>query len=338
MILGDQKVSISVPRLRDTQIGQEVELTSYHQLQSPQIIDEQILAHVLNGISTRKYEKAAEKVPETFGITKSSVSKKFIKASSKRLKEFDNRDLSGEDIISIFMDGKTFADNEMIVALGITLEGKKVVLGMIETHTENHKVCKEFLQKLKDRGLRDENNILFIIDGAKGLRKGIDQVFGNQAIVQRCQWHKRENVIAYLPKSQQEQFRRKLQKAYEQKTYNQAKKALTTIRKELSLINQSAVNSLDEGLEETLTLHRLGVFDTLGTSFKTTNCIESINGQVEQYTHRITYWKNSSQRQRWVATALLEIEPNLRKVKGYQSLPKLRRAMEKSEQFLANVA
>jgi len=336
--LGNQKVSIRVPRVRDCETKEEVELERYRQLQSSQVIDERLFAQVLNGISTRKYEKAAEKIPETFGISKSSVSRTFIKASAKKLKELDSRDLSKDDITAIFIDGKSFADNQMIVALGVTIEGEKRILGMVESHTENQKVCQEFLQKLKDRGLCDKNKILFIIDGAKGLRKGILNVFGDQAFIQRCQWHKRENVLAYLPKFRKGVFRRKLQKAYEKKTYQQAKKELNAIRKELSLMNESAVNSLDEGLEETLTLHRLGVFNELGISLKTTNCIESINSQLGQYTDRVSYWKNSNQRQRWVATALLEIEPNLRKIKGHKNLSKLRVTMNRKTQFLAKAA
>ncbi len=340
VFLGNQKLSIRVPRLRDLAANEEVELESYQKLQSPRIVDERVFAQVLNGISTRKYEKAVEKIPETFGISKSSISQKFIKASAQKLKALNERDLHDQDIIAIFMDGKSFAQNEMIVALGVTLQGEKVVLGMVESHTENHRVCREFLQNLKERGLSDENKLLFITDGAQGLRKGIQKVFGKQALVQRCQWHKRENVIAYLPKSQQGIFREKLQKAYQKKSYKQAKMALNSIRKELSLINQSAANSLNEGFEETLTLHRLGIFKQLGISLKTTNCIESLNSQLGQYTHRVSYWKNSNQRQRWVATALLEIETSLRKIKGYKFLPLLRQAMKKAneKQIWAKVA
>ena len=144
----------------------------------------------------------------------------------------------------------------------------------------------------------------------------------------RCQWHKRENVLYYLPKLHQDRFRKKLRQAYHSKTYRGAKQKLTSIRKELELINQSAVNSLDEGLEETLTPHKLGLFPELGRSFKTTNCIESINKQLGIYTDRVTYWKNSNQRKRWVAAALFEIEPKLIKVYGYRHLPKLRQAMK----------
>ena len=157
-------------------------MESYQKLQSPRIVDEGVFAQLLNGISMRKYEKAVEKIPETFGISKSSISRKFIQAAAEKLKALHQRDLSDEDFVAIFMDGKSFAENEMIIALGITLQGEKLVLGMVESSTENHLVCQAFLQSLKQRGLRDENKLLFIIDGAKGLRKGIRKVFGRQLL------------------------------------------------------------------------------------------------------------------------------------------------------------
>lgn len=326
--LGDQKVSIEVPRVRDVLEDREVSLSSYRELQNARQIDEAVFSRVINGLSARKYEKAALSVPETFGIKKSSVSRKFIRTSARKLKECLERDLSGHDILAIFIDGKSFAENEVIIALGITIEGKKIVLGFIESSTENHRVCRDFLNRLMDRGLNTRNEILFVIDGAKGLYKGIKNVLADNAVIQRCQWHKRENVVGYLDKKLQSAFRRKLQAAYEQPTYEAAKKRLGQIKKELALVNQSAVNSLEEGLEETLTLHRLGLFKQLGESFKTTNCIENIMRQVGIYTDRIGYWKNSDQRQRWVGTALQEIEPNLRKVKGYHHLKELRTAMK----------
>lgn len=327
--LGDQKVSIEVPRVRDVLEDREVSLSSYRELQNARQIDEAVFSGVINGLSARKYEKAALSVPQTFGIKKSSVSRKFIRTSARKLKECLERDLSSHDILAIFIDGKSFADNEIIIALGITLEGKKVLLGFIESSTENHRVCRDFLNGLMDRGLNTENELLFVIDGAKGLYKGIKSVLSEKAVIQRCQWHKRENVVGYLHKKLQPAFRRKLQAAYEQSTYEAAKKRLGQIKKELILINQSAVNSLEEGLEETLTLHRLGLFKQLGESFKTTNCIENIMRLVGIYTDRIGYWKNSDQRQRWVGTALQEIEPGLRKVKGYRHLKILREAMKK---------
>ena len=273
----------------------------------------------------------------------STVSRRFVKASAYQLRTFMERDLSGQDIIAIVMDGKHYAGHQIVIALGVTLAGEKILLGMIEAGTENHRICKEFLQRLLDRGLRSDNEILFIIDGAKGLRRGIQEVFGCKAWIQRCQWHKRENVVSYLGKNQQEYYRHKLQAAYEQPTYEKAKARLMSIHRELQKINLSAASSLEEGLEETLTLHQLKIFPELGISFKTTNMIESINSQLEMTTGRVNYWQSSDHRQRWIATALLAIEPRLRPIKGCRFLPALRDSMQRSalkaeSKFLLNAA
>ena len=326
--LGDQKVLIEVPRVRNANEGCEIPLQSYQALQNPRVIDHAVFARLINGISCRKYEEAALTIPETFGIKRNSVSRRFIRATSRQLKKLMERDLSQKDIVAIFIDGKSLADLEVVIALGITIEGEKLILGFVETSTENARVCKEFLSGLVQRGLKTEEEILFIIDGAKGIRKAITDVIGAGAWVQRCQWHKRENVVSYLDKKHQNEFRGKLQAAYEKPTYDAAKQQLMNIRQELKQLNVSAVASLDEGMEETLTLHRLGIFSELGKSFKTTNCIESLNSMVGRYTGRVTSWKNSDQRQRWVASALLEIEPCIRRVKGDRLLKKTRLAMK----------
>ena len=307
--LGDQKILIEVPRVRNTNDGCEIPLQSYQALQNPRLIDHAVMARLINGISSRKYERAALTIPETFGIRRNSVSRRFIRATARQLKKLMERNLGQEDIVAIFIDGKSLADLEVVIALGITIEGKKLVLGFIETSTENTRVCKEFLSGLVQRGLKTTEEILFIIDGAKGIRKAITEVFGAETCVQRCQWHKRENVVSYLDKKRQNEFRGKLQAAYEKPTYDAAKQQLMNIRQELKRLNVSAVASLDEGLEETLTLHRLGVFAELGTSFKTTNCIESLNSQIGQYTGRVASWKNSDQRQRWTASGISGARP-----------------------------
>jgi putative transposase len=329
VFVGDQKLKINVPRLRDVVRNQEVGLKSYERLQSPGQVDEVAFRRVINGISTGKYERAAEHVPETFGISRSSVSRKFIRASAKRLEEFLSRNLSEFKIVAVFIDGKHFQEHEIVTALGITLEGEKILLGFVETSTENHKVCKEFLLGLKDRGLNLDEEMLFIIDGGKGLRKGIAEAAGEKAVVARCQWHKRENVVSYLSKERQEEYRGKLQAAYEKTTYEAAKGALLTIRRELVRLNQSAAGSLDEGLEETLTLHKLGLFEKLGKSFKTTNCIEGVHKQLARFTDRVDRWQSSDQRRRWMASAFLEIEPRLNRVCGHEHLKELRKAMKK---------
>lgn len=221
-----------------------------------------------------------------------------------------------------------FADDEMVIAVGITVEGTKVILGFVQTATENEKACSDFLRELVERGLRYEDGILVIIDGSKGLRKAVGCVFGNKALVHRCQWHKRENVVSYLPKREQVTMRRKLQAAYEQPTYDAAKESLLKLKGALQLMNLSAMKSLEEGFEETLTLHRLGLFKELGTSLKTTNLIESINAGLGQRTDKVDCWRNSDQKQRWVASSLLDQERRLRRIRGYRHLPQLKAALK----------
>ena len=327
--LSDQKLPIMVPRVRDRGKGKEVRLRSYERLQEPRSGDEGVLRRILHGLSCRRYEECAEAVPEAFGLKGSTVSRRFIRASGRRLRELCERRLEGYDFVVLILDGKSFGSDEMVIALGVTREGRKIPLGFIQTGAENERVCREMLEGLLERGLRIEEGFLCVIDGSRGLRKGIDGVFGSRVLIQRCQWHKRENVVGYLPKSMQAQLRRRLQEAYQEPTYEKAKEKLLRIRKELGFINQSAVSSLDEGLEETLTLHRLGLFKELGISFKTTNCIESLMAQVGQRTDKVDYWRSSDQKHRWLASALLDIEPRLRRVKGYRYLPQLRVAIQK---------
>lgn len=325
--LSDQKVSVTVPRVRNRQTNEEVPLASYERLQEPGVFNEVAFQRVINGLSHRKYARAALSVPETFGISKSSLSKRFVQGTARKLKELMERDLSSHDIVAIFMDGKFFGGSDMILAVGITLMGEKMVLGFVEAGTENHRVCRQFLTGLIDRGLNVEQEILFIIDGGKGLRKGILEVFEERALIQRCQWHKRENILSHLCEKNKAVFKPKLQAAYEQPTYEKAKKRLMAIRRELESLNVCAARSLDEGLEETLTLHRLEMFTKLGVHFKTTNCVETVNKALELYTGRVSRWHHSYHRQRWVAAALLEIEPTMRKIKAFEYLPQLRGAM-----------
>jgi len=305
----------------------------------PRRADEAALRKILKGLSCRDYEACVDRVAETFGLTASSLSRRFKRASARKLAELQERDLSAYDLAGPFLDGKTFGDDVMLIALGITLSGEKVVLGFVQTATENASVCAAFLRGLVERGLKHEEGLLVVMDGAKGLRKAVAQVLGKQAAVQRCHWHKRENVLGYLATGLQPVFKRKIQAAYEKPTCAAAKAALARVRAELAEVNASAAASLDEGLEETLTLHRLGLFKELGRSFKTTNCIENLNALIGQRTAKVDCWRNADQKHRWLATALLDIEPRLRKVCGYRALPRLRAALQAaSNGSLQNVA
>ena len=266
-------------------------------------------------------------MPETFGLSSSTVSRRYVKATARKLAQFQERSLASHDVVALFLDGKSFADEQIIIALGVTLDGQKIPLGFVQAATENERVCRAFLAELVDRGLQYDAGLLVVIDG-KGLYNAVTSVFSGHACVQRCQYHKRKNVESYLPKSEQARIRRKMEAAYAQPTYEAAKKALMALKPELKLMNQSALSSLEEGMEETLTLHRLDMMSTLSTSFRTTNCIENVNSLLQQLTHNVRRWTNSSQRHRWVATALLDIEPRLRRIKGYRHLPMLRQAIQ----------
>jgi putative transposase len=309
--------------------GGEISLHALDRLRGTGQMDALLLKRVLSGISCRNYEAAAGAVPGAIGLSSSTVSRTFTRTSAQQLQALQERDLQELDIVAVFLDGKTFADMTMVIAVGITLTGEKHILGFVETGTENEAVLTPFLQGLGDRGLDVSKGLLVIIDGGKGLRAAVRQAFGGSALVQRCQWHKRENVVRHLPKGEQAHWRTRLQRAYRQPTYRQARTALARLQQDLERRNQSAARSLAEGLEETLTLHRLGVFPMLGESFKTTNCLESINAAVEGRCAKIDHWVNSSQRHRWLAAALLDIEPRLRRVKGYRHLPKLRVALQR---------
>lgn len=215
------------------------------------------------------------------------------------------------------------------MGVGITLAEEKVILGIVQTATENARVLTEFLQTLMTWGLRPEAGLLWMFDGGKGLRAAGRAVAGKTAVVQRCQWHKRENVVICLPKNHQPVVRRQLQAAYRQPTYEAAKAQLRPLGEALAHENPSAA-LLWEGLEETLTLRRLGLTGPLARSFATTNVLESINAQVGRLIRNVTRWRNGPQKQRWVASALLDLEPRLRRVKGYRALPQLRAVLLRS--------
>ncbi len=328
--LSDQKVPISVPRVRNVERDEEVALSTYHHLQVPRRMDEGLLLRMIKGIATRSYQACAQAIPKAFGLSSSTVSRRFIKASAQKLKQFKERSLAPYDIVALFIDGKTFADQEMIIALGVTVEGEKIPIGFVQAATENERVCRQFIGSLIERDLSYDKGLLCIIDGSKGLYAALTKALDGYVIIQRCQWHKRENVMSYLPKNKQDEIKKALQHAYDLPTYKEAKAALLSLKSELALINEDALKSLEEGIEETLALHRLGLMPRLKQSFRTTNCIESLNSMVAQLTKNVKRWTNSNQRRRWLATALLDIEPRLRRVKGYKSLPRLRRALMKN--------
>ena len=195
--LAGQRVPIRVPRIRHV-AGSEIPLRSYEALHGDRAVNDVLLTRVLYGISCRNYEAAAEAIPGAIGLSGSTVSRGFIQASAAKLRELQDRDLSGEDVVAMVLDGKTFADATMVIALGITIAGGKRFLGFVETDTENERVLTPFLRSLVERGLDVSQGVLVILDGSKGLRAAVRKAFRHRALVHRYQWHKRENVVRYL--------------------------------------------------------------------------------------------------------------------------------------------
>jgi transposase-like protein len=335
--LADQKLPITVPRVRDRRAQQEVPLATYAQFQTPRAHDVGLFRRVLGGLSCREYEAAAEAVPEAFGLARSSVSRRFIRASAGELRRLAERRLDDAEWLVLVLDGKAFAGDQLVIALGVTATGEKRVLGLVQTASENKRVLASFLRELGERGFPLDRPLLVVIDGAKGLRAAVRDVFGDVP-VQRCQWHKRENVVSYLALVDQPVWRRKLQAAYAHPDFADAKRALQRLGRELRLLNESAAASLEEGLDETLTLHRLNVFPELGVSFKTTNLIESVMSRLEARTRRVTRWRTSDQKLRWCASALWAMERQFRRVKGCKHLPLLKQALRTHASTCTHVA
>jgi putative transposase len=333
--IGEEKIPVEVPRFYDKEEDRTQEAEYYRKLHEIAMPNQEVIKKVIKGLSQHDYEEVTKSVIESFGLSQSTISRTFIEESSKQLEEFEKRDLGLYDFVALIIDGKYLSRENIVIALGITITGIKVPIGFIQTTTENGGAVKGLLKNLIERNFHFEEGLLTIIDGSKGLRKAIEEVFGNLSITQRCQWHKRENVVSYLKEEEKDKYRGKLQRAYDEPDYETAKKRLLEIRDELKKINRTAANSLDEGLEETLTMHRLGLVEILGRGFTTTNFIENLNSQLSKYIRKVKRWVNTDMRSRWVAVALIEIEKKMRRINRYDKLHLLRTAL-KTELKLEN--
>ena len=318
--VGHQRIRLEVPRVYDQSEQKHISLQNYEQLRELAEIDDRLSKAILLGISTGDYQQVVDHLFDSFGLSRSNVSKQFIEQSSEKLKQFEKRSLHPYEFVAIFIDGKALAKEQMIIVLGVTQKGEKVPLGFIQSHTENATSIKALLSELIDRGLNYKTGLLCVIDGSKGIHKAVTEAFGDYVLIQRCQWHKRENIVSYLSEPDQVHYRKQINTAYRSQNYKEAKQQLLTIKSELEKKNLSAARSLQEGFEETLTLHRLGLIDLFRRSFSTTNCLENLNSQLEKYIRKVKNWKTSDQRYRWIASALIEIETRMRRVNNYKKL------------------
>jgi putative transposase len=329
VVFAGQKVAVQRPRVRTRQ-GKEVPLDSYARLQHDGRRQHAVREGIVAGLTSRHYHRAVHSVLDGYGIEKSSVSRQFVAASAAQLKQLCQKKLDGLDLVAILIDGIHLGKQVLVVALGIESSGKKQVLGLWQGATENTTVVKELLEDLVARGLHPERRYLFVIDGAKALRAAIERVFGARAEVQRCQIHKRRNVKEHLPKSAQGDTDRRIRNAYAMTRYAEAKAELGKIFRQLERINPSAARSLEEGLEETLTVHRLGVGTLLRRTLASTNPIESCLSTVGRVARNVKRWRAGDHALRWTATGLLEAERKFRRVKGFRELEILQRKLNPS--------
>lgn len=326
--LAGQKLPVLRPRMRSLDGRSEVEMETYALLQRPEALSREVLARLVRGVSCRDYEGVIERAREAVGVKRSSVSRHFVRASARDLKEFCNRPIEGRFVV-IYVDGVEYGGETVVVVLGVTLEGRKEVLGLRQGATENAVLCKELLEELVDRGLSSEEPTLFVLDGAKALRKAVRALWGEKALVQRCRIHKGRNVREHLEEKHHEALAQRLRLAWGMKDYKKALKSLQTTAAWLERLNPDAAASLREGMEETLTVTRLGVEGTLLKSVSNTNVIESSLSVARTVTGRVKRWRPGEMRKRWLAAGLLRAQEKFRRVRGYRDLPHLARALER---------
>lgn len=329
-MLAGQKVPLERPRVRHTDGSGEAKLEVYRQVQNPDNLREAALRRIVHGVSARNYEQVVERTSEGFGVKRSSVSRHCVRVMADRIREFCERRWDGVRFVAIVIDGKSFARETMVAVLGITASGEKRILGLRQGATENAQVCKELLESLRERGVKTDVPTLFVLDGAKALQAAVKSVWGGNALVQRCQVHKKRNVKEHLAKSHWPELSVRLSEAYGETDYARALTFLKQTATWLERINPDAAASLREGMEETLTVVRLGVHAKLRQTLSNTNVMESAFSVVEQVTGRVKRWRAGDMRWRWCVAGLLHAEQHFRRVDGYRHIPALLNALERS--------
>lgn len=325
-VVDGQKVPIQRTRLR-TKDQREQRLGSYEMFQRSGPMQAGVWDKMMRGLSTRNYGAVVKEFQQAYGVEKSAVSENFIEASRDKVKQLMERPLGELRLCAVLIDGTPFKDRQMIVALGIGCDGCKTVLGIREGATENATVVSALLCDLVERGLDFSTPRLYILDGGKALHAAVRRHAGEAAFIQRCQVHKKRNVVDHLPEEYKGDVKRKLQNAYAMVDYADAKRALDRLHGELMDINPSAARSLEEGMEETLTVHKLRVPDQLRRTLCCTNVIESAFSIVETVCRNVKRWRPGDQIERWVGSGLLVAERQFRKVIGHRQIPILLSSM-----------
>lgn len=326
--LAGQKVAVKRPRVRYTDGRGEVALPIYALLQQEKSMSETVLRRLLHGVSCRNYEAVVDRARKGFGVKRSSVSREFMRTMAGRIKGINERRWDGIRFAAIYIDGVGYGGEMMVVAMGVTSKGYKHILGIRQGASENAEVCKDLLEELRERGVNTEAAMLFVLDGAKALRKAVKAVWGRYAVVQRCQVHKQRNIKKYLAKCYWPELERRLSEAYSETDYERARELLEDTTAWLEKINPDAAASLREGLEETLTVVRLEIPALLRKTLSNTNTLESAFSTGVEVSRRVKRWRPGVMRWRWCAAGLLLAEQRFHRVSGHKQIPKLLAALD----------
>ena len=327
LVLGGRRVQVKRPRAR-SRSGKELPLPSWETFSAEDPLITRAMEQMLVGVATRKYKRSLEPMPAEVserGTSKSAVSRRFVEATTAQLQKWLSEPLEGFEIAVLMIDGIVFGAHTVLVALGIDAQGNKRVLGLHEGATENWAACTALLTNLRDRGLKTDRSILVVIDGGKALKQSVRDVFGKFALIQRCQVHKKRNVLDHLPESMRDEIGMLMSTAYRSTDPQRAMRMLKNVARRLERAHPSAAASLREGLEETLTVVALGLPQALARTLSTTNPIENLNSRIRDISGNVKRWRGGTMVLRWVAAALGEASKGFRRLKGYRDMPKLLR-------------
>jgi transposase-like protein len=332
--LGGRRVPVTRPRMRSKDGEEEVPCRTYEHFASRDQFSRVVFERMLAGVSTRRYRRVQEPVGEELetqarSTSKSAVSRTFVARTNEALIELMSRRLEDVRLAVLMIDGVGLKDHTCVVALGITTDGVKIPLGRWEGSTENKTVTCELLSNLVHRGLDVEQGVLVVIDGSKALRAAVKDVLGKRPPVQRCTAHKERNVLDHLPERDRDLVKRRLRRAWAETKHEIALEQLRALASELDRSHPGAAASLREGLEETLTVTRLGVNGKLKKTLASTNPCESMIECVRRSSRNVKHWQNGEMCLRWTAAGMLEAEQQFRRIIGYHDLAKLASTVER---------
>jgi transposase-like protein len=338
VVLGGRKVAVQRPRVRAD--GHEVALPTFQLMAQTDPLNRRVVEQMLVGVSTRQYARSLEPIGDAWtsrGTSKSAVSRRFVVQTTAQLEKWRSRPLADLDLVALLIDGLHVGEHCLVAAMGIDATGQKHVLGLWDGATENAALCQSLLANLQSRGLRTDRSLLILLDGSKALHKAVRQVFGEAALIQRCQVHKMRNVLDHLPDDQRASAQAILTRAYGSADVTKARRLLHDLARRLEDDYPSAAESIREGLDETLTVLTLRLSDRLQRSLTTTNAIESLMSRTRHIKHNVKRWRNGKMIVRWVAVGILEAVKGFRRLKGCADMPKLVTALRARDQQLGLV-